>query len=333
MRIDYLKPALISLSALATAISISGCAVKELGQTVEQTVKGDYFLESEQSARGRESFRIEVEENPDSALAHYYYGRFLLQETANELALNHLTKARDLDPGDVEYHFWSGVAYGVNGDIDKEEKSYRTALGIDKDHLQSLIYLGHNQFTRKSYSDALRYYQKALDIWPSSPSALYSRALILHILGRTPEERIAWLDYLDLYPSGPKAQKAADYLNIAGDFNFRNQSLGTTTVTVEKIRFIPFTAELARASHESLLLIGEVFQDTPKGTLQIVVYQKHNLELAKARALAVRQFLRSEFSHLKKQQIGVSWFAEPQKITIRGKRLSIDEAVSFFVTK
>ena len=32
------------------------------------------------------------------------------------------------------------------------------------------------------------------------------------------------------------------------------------------------------------------------------------------------------------KQIGVSWFSEPQKTTIRGKKLTIDESVSFFVT-
>lgn len=332
MKTDVFKILAISLGALALSISMTGCVVKDLGQTVEQTVKGDYFLQSEQSKRGRESFRLEVEENPDSPLAHYYYGRFLLQEKENKLALKHLAKARYLDPGKADYQFWVGVAYGVNGNIDSEEKSLRTALKIEKNHLQSLIYLGHNQFTQKKYPEALQLYYQALDIWPSSPSALYNRALILSILGRTPEARVAWLDYLYQYPSGPKARRATEYLNRAGDFNFRNHNLGTTAVTVEKIRFVPFTAELAEASYESLYLIGEVFQDMEKGTLQIVVYQQNNKELARERAIAIKQFLRSEFPSLTTREIGVSWFAEPQKLSIRDKKLSIDEAVSFFVS-
>ena len=104
-------------------------------------------------------------------------------------------------------------------------------------------------------------------------------------------------------------------------------------VTVEKIRFDAFTAELADSSYESLRLIGEVFNDMDKGTLQIVVYQKNNKELAKKRAIAVRQFLREEFPALATGQIGMSWFAEPQELKIKGKELSIDEGVSFFVTR
>jgi tetratricopeptide (TPR) repeat protein len=334
MHTDNFKAVLKSLGSLFLLITLSSCVVKDMGQTVEQTVKGDYFLQTDQSKRGRESFRLEVEENPESALAHYYYGRFLLQEKENMLALEHLARARDLEPGKADYQFWSGVAFGVNGHIKREEENYRTALKIEKNHLQSLIYLGHNQFAQKKYSEALQLYQQALDIWPSSPSALYNRALILHLLGRTPEERIAWLDYLEQYPSGPKARRAADYLNMAGDFNFRNQTLGATTVTVEKIRFVPFTADLAEASYASLSLIGEVYQDMSKeNTLQIVVFQKNNKELAKKRALSIKQFLYLEFPQIDNRPIGVSWFAEPQQLIIRDRNLLIDEAVSFFVTR
>lgn len=330
---DIFQALLMSFGALSLLISMSGCVVKDLGQTVEQTVKGDYFLQTDQSKRGRESFRLEIEENPNSALAHYYYGRFLLQEKQDILALTHLIKARDLDLGNADYHFWAGVAYGTSGKTGLEEKSYRTALSIDEDYLPALIYLGHNLLAQKKYSEALQLYYKAIDIWPSSQSALYNRSLILNILGRTPEERVAWLDYLDQYPSGQKARRAADFLNMTGDFSFRNHSLGAHIVTTEKIRFIPFTAEVADSSHESLLLIGEVFQDMEKGTLQIVVYQKNNKELARERAKAIKKFLRSEYPLIENERIGMSWFAESQKLTIREKKLSIDEAVSFFVTK
>ena len=333
MKKAWVKCIATHLGVLTLSILFTGCVIKDIGNTVEQTVKGDYFLQSDQSKRGRESFRLEVEENPDSALAHYYYGRFLLQEQEDRLALTHLIKARDRAPEKADYQFWTGVAYGAIGNISREEKSYQAALAIDDNHLQSLIYLGHNQFTQKKYRSALQLYQKALDIWPSSPSALYNRALILHILERTPEERIAWLDYLYRYPSCPKGVRAADYLNMTGDFSFRNQNLGDVAITIEKIRFIPFTARLAEASFDSLRLVGDVFQDLNKGTLQIVVYQKNNSELAKKRAIDVKQFLLREFSKLETSQIGVSWFAEPQKITVQGKNLSLDEAVSFFVTR
>ena len=333
MRNSTLKVISTGICAVYLAAAMSGCVVKNLGQTVQQTVKGDYFLQSDQAKRGRESFRVEVEQHPDSALAHYYYGRFLLQDKEEALALEHLVKARDLDPGKADYHFWAGVAYGASGDLVREENNYRAALGLDKDHLQTLIYLGHNQLAQKKYPEALQLYQRAIDLWPSSPSALYNRALILNQLGRTPEERIAWLDYLDRYPSGQNARRAADYLNMAGDFSFRNHRLGSTIVTIEKIRFVPFTAIVDPASHASLSLIGEVFQDMKKGVLQIVVYQKNNKGLAKERAHAVKSFISAEYPSIDTGRIGISWFAEPQHLTIGSEKASLDESVLFFVTQ
>ena len=109
----------------------SGCVVKDLSRTVEYTVKGDYFLQSDQPDRGRQSFKREVGENPGNTLANYYYGRFLLQENENKQALAYLRKARDLDPANADYHFWAGVAFGANGMTTEEEKSYRAALAID----------------------------------------------------------------------------------------------------------------------------------------------------------------------------------------------------------
>ena len=318
---------------LLWVLVLSGCVVKNVGTTVEHTFKGDYYLTSEKFEQGRESFAREVEENPDSALAHYYYGRFLLQDNDFELALRHLKRARDLDPRKPDYHFWAGVAFGGINDIKNEEASYSKALILDKDHLQSLIYLGHIYLERKQFENALDLYSQALDIWPDSPAALYNRALILHQLGRAPEEQLGWLEFIYRYPSGKMARQATDYLNMLGDFTFRNHRLGPHVITIEKIWFEPFSSVLDTSSHESLNVIGTNFEILGTGTLQIVVYQKNNKELARQKAHTIRRYLVEEFSSLDPKEIGISWFSEPHKLEIRNKSLTIDESVSFFITK
>ena len=323
---------LLKLFPLLCLILLSGCVVKNVGTTVEHTFKGDYYLNSGKYEEGRASFAREVQENPESALAHYYYGRFLLQGNDYKQALEHLKKARDLDPGNADYHFWSGVAFGGLNDVKNEEASYTEALQIDNDHLQSLIYLGHIHLQRKQYQKALDLYSQALDIWPDSPAALYNRALILHQLGRSPEERRALLEYVTRYPSGEMARKATDYLNILGDFSFRNHQLGVRTLTIEKIWFESFSAELDSSSYASLNLIGKIFTNFDRGKLQIVVYQKSNKEMARNKAINIKNYLTDEFSAIEPKQIGISWFAEPHKLTIKKKSLTIDESVSFFVT-
>lgn len=213
-----------------------------------------------------------------------------------------------------------------------EEKSYSKALSIDAEHLQSLIYLGHRRLAKKKYKEALELYNRALDITSDNPSALYNRALTLHKLRKTTEETAAWIEYLSLYPSGGMAIRATDFLNAAGNYSFRNHTLGVRTVTTEKIRFISSGSELAESSYESLLVIGKVYTRMGQGTLQVVTYQKNNKELAHKRAIAIKKYLITNVPSISSKQIGISWFAEPQKVVVNKKKRRIDESVSFFVT-
>ena len=156
-----------------------------------------HYVETRNYVKGEAIFRQAVKENPVNPEANYYLGRFLLAKKKKKEALSYLEKAVSYAPKDADYIFWLGVAYGENGKREKEKKMYLKALAQEEKHLQSLIYLGHTQLRSKEYSAALASYEKALKIWPYSPSALYNRALVLKYLGRTPEEKLAWLEYLN----------------------------------------------------------------------------------------------------------------------------------------
>lgn len=323
----------ILLLAATGILLLGGCVVKDISQTVGNTVKGDYYLDTEKYDQGRESFEKAVAENPSSSSANYYYGRFLLYDKQYKKSLKYLEKARSISPDNADYQFWTGIGYAGVKNRQEEEKCYRKALKINPDHLQSLVYMGHNLLGRKRYSDALEYYARALDIWPGSPSALYNRALIAKRLGRTPEEKAGWLEYLDYHPAGPKAKRAVEHLNYLGDFSWRNHKLGARTVTLEKIYFEPFNARLSTASLESLNLVGGIAERLKKGKLQILVHQKNNKKLAHERAVALRGYLLREFPKIQKDRIGISWFDEPQVVKIKKRKVKVDESVSFFISK
>ncbi len=322
---------LLFLLLLSLVIS-SGCVVKDMGNVVKHNVTGDYFLSTEEYSRGAENFQQEVAKNPDSVLANYYYGRFLLGNKQYKEALPYLQKTTDLKPNDPNYHFWLGVVYGSLGNKSSEKKSYLAALSLKKDHLQSLIYLGHNQLESKRYKAALINYTKALKLWPASPSSLYNRALILTKLDRKPEALDGWLDYLSYYPSGAMARKAVTHLNNLDDFSFRNYTLRSRTVTVEKIYFDPLTVEIANGSHASLELVGAIFKNMKKGRLQLIVYQLNNMELARQKAIKIKTFLLKKYPEINKKDIGISWFDSPEIIKIRKKKKRIDESVNFFIS-
>ncbi len=324
---------IIHFLLFSITLTINGCVVKEFGRSVTNSVKGDYYLQAKDYKKGRESFKAEVKQNPKSSSAHYYYGRFLLQENSNKLALTHLKKAVALAPKNSGYHFWLGIAYSANNQPKLEEKSYRTALTINPRHLQSLIYLGHTQLERKKFTKALELYTQALDIWPDSPSALYNRALALKKLGRTPEETLGWHEYLKRYSSGSLARQATTHLNSFKDFSYRNYSLGSRVVTTQQIKFDSFQSKISKPSEDSLLLIGSIYSKMKSGTLQIVMYQKNNKLLAKQRAIAIKRIVIEAYPKINPNKVGVSWFSTPQKIKINNRTFTIDESVDFFISK
>ncbi len=316
------------LLLVAGIFLLSGCAVTDIGSTL----RGDHYLMTGDYRAGEASFRQSVRERPDSAANNYYLGRFLLAEDRPQQALPWLKKAVRLDPDNPDYHFWYGMALGATGKVQAERKQYERALALDPHHLQSLIYLGNAELKRARYSRALALYQKALKIWPHSPMALYNRALIMKALGRTPEEKIAWLQYLDRYPSGSLAIRATNHLNRLGDFSYRNHYLGRRTITLTKIWFKPFTAELDPYSYPALNLVGATASNMKKGTLQVVVYQKNDRELARKRAASVKKYLQKKFPRLQGRKIRISWFDRDEVFTADGKKQKSGESVRFFLT-
>ena len=326
------RPLSLLFILLLSLVISSGCVVKDMGNVVKHNVTGDYFLSTEKYSRGAENFQQEVAENPDSILANYYYGRFLLGTKQYKEALPYLQKTTSLKPDNPDYRFWLGVVYGSLGKKSSERKSYLAALSLKKDHLQSLIYLGHNQLEAKKYNAALKNYTRALKLWPASPSSLYNRALILTKLNRKPEALDGWLDYLSYYPSGAMARNAVTHLNNLDDFSFRNYTLQSRTVTVEKIYFDPLTVEIANGSHASLELVGAIFKNMKKGKLQLLVYQLNNKELAKQKAVKIKTFLLEKYPEINKKDIGISWFDSPEIIkTGKGKKKT-NESVNFFIS-
>ena len=315
---------------------LSGCVVKDMGQTVKATFKGDFFLSSQKYEQGLETFKKEVVLTPNNASSYYYLGRFWLTQKKPDHfeALKNFQTAVRLSPSNTTYRFWQGVAYGSVGKSRQERKSYLQVLSNQRDHLQALTYLAHNYLEAKEYSDAMTTYNKVLKIWPFSPSALFNRAFIMRILDRTPEERLAWLEYLDVYPSGPMARRAVNYLNGLGDLQYRNIVVGARTVTIERVIFEPFTEKLKSYNQPSLDLIGSVFSRLNNHELHIIVFQKNNIKLAEKRAKELKKFLLKKHRNLFPQSIKLSWFDVPEEIKILGvKVLEEDESINFFTKK
>lgn len=308
---------------------LNGCSA---GQMIKYNYQGSQYLKNQNYTLGESTFFDAVARTPNDPTANYFLGRFLLGNNKPEEALPYLLKAVTLNGKEPNYLFWQGVAYGKVGNSKQERQSYEQVLKIDNKHVQALTYLGHNLLKNREYEASLSTYQKVLDIAPNNPSALYNRALIANILNQSSEEKVGWLAYLKRYPSGDLAIQAINHLNRLGDFSYQNHYLGRRAIPLAKISFEPLSDELYPSSLRALDVIGATASNIGRGKLQVIVYQENNKELAKARAVVIKEYLSNNFPALTYEKIGISWFGQPETLQVQGKKVQNPDSVNFFLT-
>lgn len=293
-------------------ICFNGCLAKNY-------IKGDYYLQSNNTKDGIQYFESVLDEEPEDAWANYFLGRCLLAEKQIQKAIPPLRKAVEINSNVANFHFWLGVAYGTNKNYKSERQSYEKALALSPKHLQALVYLGHNFQNAKKYTSALKQYDAAIKIWSESPSALYNRAKILNNLGRTPEEKKAWLTYLENYSSGTFARNAVGSLNRLGDFTYRNFLIGLRTITIKKIEFND-NLKVTSKTKPYVDRVAKIMKSNKKVSIHVVVYQKGNKTLANDKAKAVKNYIVGRYSQITPERIKLSWFGTSEKIKIKKKK-------------
>ena len=310
------------------AITISSCSIAD----INNSVKGSHYMETGDYQAAVASFEKAVQENPGNAVAHYYLGRFLLAQDKTTDALPHFQQSVKLDKKDADYYFWLGVTYGELSATKKERTNYQRALRLQKGHPQANLYMGHLQLKAGELKQAISSYDLVLKQVPTNAAALYNRALILDIEGKKESAEKSWLEYLKWYPAGRHALQATDHLNILGNFVYENYFLGDRTITLSELKFNQSNNSVSVSSLPSLRLVGAVVTNLNKGKLQVVVYVNGNKQLAKLRAIKIKNTLHEFFPSISRDRIRISWFGETERIIKGGKSYSKKESVRIFLT-
>jgi len=115
----------------------------------------------------REQYRVAVEASPDSALAHYLYGRTLVDEP--NLAAGAFARAMELDP----LNPWPvvGTAYlrASRGDLYGTIQVYEQALKKAPNSAMLRLFLGNQFLELKLYVKAERELRHAMRLAPDDP--------------------------------------------------------------------------------------------------------------------------------------------------------------------
>jgi len=294
-----------------------------------KVVQGEYYLDTEKYREGIEAFEKDLGSDPNNPKVHYYLGRFYIAENNPRQSLKHMKKAVEIDPSSAEYYFWLGVVYSASKNRYAERKSYEKALKLDPNHVQSRIYLAHTQLESGQYTKALKNYSIVLEDWPDEPASLYNKALALNKLHRRKEEKSAWKEYLDFYPSGPMARRATEHLNRLGDFLYRNFLIGKRTITLRQITFKPDSDRLTPDDKDSLNFLGSVLRYATDVSIHIVAYKNKDKQLAEKRAKNIKKYLLGYLEGKGFHRLKVSWFDVPERVRAGGRIFVQNESVNF----
>ena len=292
-------------------------------------IVGEYYLDEKKYDRGESHFRKRVSENPNSAEANYYYGRFLLAKNKATQALPYIQKAIELDSKKSIYHSWLGVTYAFLKKPQLEKEAYLKALKLDENNIQALTYLAHNYYEKKEYKKALEKYNKVLKISSTNQYALYNRASTLKRLKRIPEEKNAWLEYLEYYPSGSFARNAVKNLNKMNNYEYKNHLIGFKTITLKNIEFTPFTSDITKESKPSLDVLGKILTENKKISIHIIAYQLNNKTLAKQKAIEIKKYILKNNKKIDSKRLKLSWFDQSKKFKIGRKNFIQNETIDF----
>lgn len=310
------------LAVLMVCAGLTGCI---------SSLTGAHYLQQEEYDKGIVSLKQQLAESPGDASANYYLGRMYMAKKEPKVALPYLERAAQLDPESAEYAFWVGVANWALLDFDAERQAYMRAIELDGRHISAHLYLGHNYLDRGEWEKALARYDRVLELDEYNPEALYNRGEALYALGRTDEAVKAWQEFLEAYPDGTLAFRAADWLNQFGDYTYRNFIIGQRKITLRVPQFEQgaTTLSLTKESKPSLSVLGAMLDNNRKLEIHVVAFNASGAEEAKAMAQTTRDYIVSMWPEVAPSRLRLSWFGEGEKVqTVNGPKV-IDKTVKF----
>jgi Flp pilus assembly protein TadD len=183
--------------------SVPGVQTTNTTQIADASSKGNAADSSGMATNGTNNAADALE---TVALDHLEKGRALLNTHDLNGAIGELSMAASANPKLSEASTLLGVAYWRKGLRDLAQRSFETAVHIDKGDPQNLNNLGYLLYENGDYENATRYFKRAAKLAPSDP-------LIWNNLGLAQSERE---HFDDAYESFARAQgEYKGHLNVA----------------------------------------------------------------------------------------------------------------------
>jgi serine/threonine protein kinase/Flp pilus assembly protein TadD len=122
---------------------------------------------------GEREFQRAIALNPDSAIAHFWYGWTLMNIGRFEESIAELKRALELDSLSLNNNCFLGVAYHFARQYDQATAQFQKALELDPNFFVLHTFLGLTYVQKSMYKEGIAELERAVAISPSNISLAY----------------------------------------------------------------------------------------------------------------------------------------------------------------
>lgn len=139
---------------------------------------------------------------------HRVKGKQLLDRQLWSQAQAELIKSIQLNPADAATHFYLGLAFSEEGNLDKSIEQYRESILLSPDSAPARVNLGNDLMKKRDLDGAIQQYREAISLNPRDASVCYALGAALYKRGDDSGAASELRTALRLDPSSEKAHLA-----------------------------------------------------------------------------------------------------------------------------
>ncbi len=151
-------------------------------------------------------------ENPEIYVLNKNIGNAYFELEKYDLAEQYYRKILEKEPGNPECLLLIGNCYANRGQIEEANRWYEQ-IAFDKLTDPTVLFnLGSQFYSQSKFEEALRYYRRAIEIQPDFLDAIYQLGLTYIALGRFPEARETFENYLHYDHQSARAAQVKEFI-------------------------------------------------------------------------------------------------------------------------
>lgn len=171
-------------------------------------LQGLIALENSDTTGAIKNFQVTIDKEPDYYAAYIQTGK-IYSAKGNDLAIQYLKSAIDLQPKMYEAHYLLGLYYQEHGSLDLAHQEYEfISTQIDSTLADPYYNRGYIEMVyKRNFKEAEMWFSKAINVKPDYADAWYNRGFSYELDGQLSKAKTDYQKAMELEPNFPLAIK------------------------------------------------------------------------------------------------------------------------------